>query len=193
MVDSQFAANQTGGQLAVILGRAIAPSAFPSRANSGGYAPHRPHVVLRCSRRALAIGRPIGHEPSRVLIPHVAAAASSRPSRSGFPAGPIGGIMRHARSYPPRRLRLPPRALARVLRRRPGRTIGRRSGVPVTVDQWDWSCGFRPASERVQAERGIAPDFSQARVAFQAAWLRLLPKLTESDFQEYRRERAFRD
>jgi len=72
-------------------------------------------------------------------------------------------------------------------------TIGRRSGVPVTVDQWDWSCGFRPASERVQAERGIAPDFSQARVAFQAAWLRLLPKLTESDFQEYRRERAFRD
>jgi hypothetical protein len=72
-------------------------------------------------------------------------------------------------------------------------TIGMRSGVPIGVDQWDWSYGFRPGSERVQLERGIAPDFFKARAAFEAAWLRLLPKLTESDFQECRRERAFRD
>jgi len=71
-------------------------------------------------------------------------------------------------------------------------TIGMRSGIPVGVDQWDWTCGFYPASERGRLERGIAPDFLTARAAFEAAWHRLLPTLTESDFQEYRRERALR-
>ena len=27
-------------------------------------------------------------------------------------------------------------------------TIGMRSGVPVDVDQWDWSCAFYPVSDR---------------------------------------------
>ena len=67
-------------------------------------------------------------------------------------------------------------------------TIGIRSGVPLDKDQWDWACGF---SGRL--ERGIAADFFTARAAFEAAWRRLLPILTESDFQEYRRERAFRE
>jgi hypothetical protein len=70
-------------------------------------------------------------------------------------------------------------------------TIGMRSGVPVGVDQWNWACGFYPASDRVRSERGIAADFFTARAAFEAAWRRLLPTLKESDFQEYRREHAW--
>jgi hypothetical protein len=71
-------------------------------------------------------------------------------------------------------------------------TLGMRSGVPVDKDQWDWSCGFYPVSECGRLERGIAADFFTARAAFETSWRRLLPTLTESDFQEYRRERAFR-
>jgi len=71
-------------------------------------------------------------------------------------------------------------------------TIGMRSGIPICVDQWNWTCGFYPASERGQLERGIAADFITARAAFEAAWQNLLPTLTESDFQEYRLERALR-
>jgi hypothetical protein len=69
-------------------------------------------------------------------------------------------------------------------------TIGMRSGVPVDVDQWDWTCGFYPACDCGRLERGIAADFFTARAAFETAWRRLLPRLTETDFQEYRRERA---
>jgi hypothetical protein len=68
--------------------------------------------------------------------------------------------------------------------------IGMRSGVPVGVDQWDRTCGFYPACDCGRLDRGIAADSPAARAAFEAAWRQLLPKLTESDFQEHRRKRA---
>jgi hypothetical protein len=43
----------------------------------------------------------------------------------------------------------------------------------------------------VNAPTTQSPSFREARAAFEAAWHRLLPTLTESDFQEYRRERAW--
>jgi hypothetical protein len=52
-------------------------------------------------------------------------------------------------------------------------TIGVRSGVPVHVDQWTWSCGFYPVSHRGERENGTAADFDQARADFEAAWRRL--------------------
>jgi hypothetical protein len=67
--------------------------------------------------------------------------------------------------------------------------IARRSGCPVDVDQWQWRCGFYPGSHRGEHEDGTAVDFDLARAEFEAAWLRLLPKLTEADFQDWRDER----
>jgi hypothetical protein len=68
--------------------------------------------------------------------------------------------------------------------------IGMRSGVPIHVDQWEWSCNLHLASGRGRGGRGIAADFSTARAAFEETWHRLLPTLTESEFQEYRHDRA---
>jgi hypothetical protein len=45
-------------------------------------------------------------------------------------------------------------------------------------------------SHRGEREDGIAPDFFKARADFGAAWSRLLPKITDADLTEYRRERA---
>jgi hypothetical protein len=70
-------------------------------------------------------------------------------------------------------------------------TISVRSGVPVDKDQWSWSCGFYPISHRGDDAHGTAPTFEQARSYFEAAWRALLPKLSEADFQAYRRQRAF--
>ena len=44
--------------------------------------------------------------------------------------------------------------------------IGRRAGVPLHVDQWEWSCGFYPASYRGISAGGTAQSFEQARDAF---------------------------
>lgn len=66
-------------------------------------------------------------------------------------------------------------------------TIAVRSGMPATADQWEWSCGFYPLSRH---EHGTAPDFFKARAAFEAAWRRLLPEVTQADFDEHRRHRA---
>jgi hypothetical protein len=68
-------------------------------------------------------------------------------------------------------------------------TIRLRTGCPVDVDQWTWSCGFYPGSHRGEHEDGTAVDFEQARAAFEAAWLRILPTQTEADFQAWRDER----
>jgi hypothetical protein len=70
-------------------------------------------------------------------------------------------------------------------------TIGVRSGVPVDQDQWSWSCGFYPVSHRGDGAGGTAPMFEKARMDFETAWRALLPKLSEADFQAYRRRRAF--
>jgi hypothetical protein len=68
-------------------------------------------------------------------------------------------------------------------------TIARRSGCPVDVDQWSWSCGFYPGIEPGENQDGPAVDFEHARAEFEAAWLRILPKLTEADFQAWRDDR----
>jgi hypothetical protein len=70
-------------------------------------------------------------------------------------------------------------------------SISRRAGVPVDKDQWGWSVGFHPASDRGLRATGTAKSFDAARAAFDTAWQWLLPKFTEADFIEYRRHRAF--
>jgi hypothetical protein len=58
-------------------------------------------------------------------------------------------------------------------------TIGKRSGVPVDVDQWGWSCGFYPGSEPGEHGNGSAPTFDEARADFEAAW-RIFPVRRET-------------
>jgi hypothetical protein len=70
-------------------------------------------------------------------------------------------------------------------------TIGLRSGVPMHAEPWHWSCRFYPVSHRGLREDGIAPAFSTARSDFESAWSRLLPKITDADLSEYRRECAW--
>lgn len=70
-------------------------------------------------------------------------------------------------------------------------TTSLRAGVPTRVDQWGWSCRFYPMSHRGEGENGIAPNFFRARADFEAAWARLLPKVTDADLAEHRRERAW--
>jgi hypothetical protein len=70
-------------------------------------------------------------------------------------------------------------------------TIAVRSGVPVYQDQWSWSLGFYPVSHRGEDAAGTAATFEQARRKFETAWRALQPKLSEADFQAYRRQRAF--
>src|SRR5271167_3556000 len=68
-------------------------------------------------------------------------------------------------------------------------TIAIRSGCPIDVDQWSWSCGFYPGMEPGEHQDGTAADFEEARAEFEAAWLRILPALTEADFQAWRDQR----
>ena len=70
-------------------------------------------------------------------------------------------------------------------------TIRTRAGVPGSVDQWGWTCGFYPASHRGVSADGTAMSFEAARADFEAAWCRLLSKITEADFDDYRRNRAW--
>src|SRR3954470_16037728 len=45
--------------------------------------------------------------------------------------------------------------------------IGERAGVPKSVDQWGWTCGFYPRDRHVSA---TAQSFDQARADFDLAW-----------------------
>jgi hypothetical protein len=67
--------------------------------------------------------------------------------------------------------------------------IGERSGVPVDVVRWAWSCGFYPGLDPGQHRNGTAETFDLARTAFEAAWKDLLPKVPEGAFDEYREYR----
>ncbi len=69
--------------------------------------------------------------------------------------------------------------------------IGRRAGVPVTAPQWSWSCGFYPGMEPGMHRTGIAEGFEAARAGFEKDWACIVPTLTEADFEECRRNRAF--
>jgi hypothetical protein len=70
-------------------------------------------------------------------------------------------------------------------------TIAIQSGLPVTAEQWRWDCGFYPLSHRGRLFTGYASTFDQARAAFEAAWNDYVPRCTEADFVEHRRQRAF--
>jgi hypothetical protein len=70
-------------------------------------------------------------------------------------------------------------------------SIGERAGVPVDVDQWQWSCGFYPGSEPGEHRDGTAPDFFTARRNFETAWREFSAKKTEADYQQWRDQRDF--
>lgn len=69
--------------------------------------------------------------------------------------------------------------------------IAVRPGVPVDVDQWGWDCGFYPPSHRGLSFDGTAASFDIARAEFEQAWRYYMPKCTEADFDENRRERSW--
>jgi hypothetical protein len=68
-------------------------------------------------------------------------------------------------------------------------TIARRTGCPVDVDQWEWSCGFYPGIEPGGHRSDTAVDFDQARAHFEAAWRAILPGVTDADFGKWRYQR----
>jgi hypothetical protein len=70
-------------------------------------------------------------------------------------------------------------------------TIAVQSGLPLSVAQWRWDCGFYPLDHCGQSRSGYATTFDQARAGFEAAWKDYLPRCTETDFIEYRRQRAW--
>jgi hypothetical protein len=70
-------------------------------------------------------------------------------------------------------------------------TIAARPGVPFDVDQWGWACGFYPVSHRGVEVDGAAATFDEARAGFEEAWRAMQPQITEADYQEHRRQRAF--
>jgi hypothetical protein len=64
--------------------------------------------------------------------------------------------------------------------------IGRRAGVPLHVDQWEWNCGLHPMTAA-----GTAASFDAAREAFAAAWAELEPRIPTEALDAHRRQRAF--
>ncbi|MBR1193871.1 hypothetical protein JQ634_34290 [Bradyrhizobium sp. AUGA SZCCT0240] len=70
-------------------------------------------------------------------------------------------------------------------------TIAVQSGLPVHAKQWRWDVGFYPASHRGHNRSGYAASFDEARAGFDVARKDYLPKCTEADFNEYRRQRAW--
>ncbi|MBR1302173.1 hypothetical protein [Bradyrhizobium sp. AUGA SZCCT0042] len=69
-------------------------------------------------------------------------------------------------------------------------TISVQPGLPTHARQWRWDCGFYQASHR-HSRSGYASTFEQARVGFEAAWKDYLPRCTEADLTEHRRQRAW--
>ena len=49
-------------------------------------------------------------------------------------------------------------------------SIGKRSGVPTHVDQWQWTVSFYPPSHRGVRAGGAARNFAEVRAAFERAW-----------------------
>jgi hypothetical protein len=62
----------------------------------------------------------------------------------------------------------------------------RHPGVPFDVDQWEWTCDFYPGMESGRQLNGTAADFDHARAGFEEAFRRILPTLSEANFQEWR-------
>jgi hypothetical protein len=70
-------------------------------------------------------------------------------------------------------------------------SVGERPGVPVDVDQWQWSCGFYPGLHPGQHRNGTAPSFEEARIGFEADWKAILAEIPEGAFDEWRHQRDF--
>jgi hypothetical protein len=70
-------------------------------------------------------------------------------------------------------------------------TIGERAGVPVDVDQWQWSCGFYPGLHPGQHRYGTTATFDEARAGFEVAWCGLQPNIPDAAFEEWRHQRDF--
>ena len=68
-------------------------------------------------------------------------------------------------------------------------TIGERAGVPVDVNQWQWSCGFHPGFHPGQHRYGMAATFEEARAGFETDWNSLLPEIPDGAFDEWRHQR----
>lgn len=56
----------------------------------------------------------------------------------------------------------------------------------VAIPNAPWDCGFYPGTKPHQDRGDTAATFDQARADFEAAWHRLLPTLTEADFDRWR-------
>jgi hypothetical protein len=65
-----------------------------------------------------------------------------------------------------------------------------RSGVPVEVDQWQWTVSMYPASHQGIRDGGTTRSFAEARAAFERSWREMEPKITDVDRAEQRLERA---
>jgi hypothetical protein len=65
--------------------------------------------------------------------------------------------------------------------------IGERAGVPKSVEQWGWCCGFYPRDGHVS---GTAESFDQARADFERAWHDYLPRCRPDDFDAHRYQTA---
>jgi hypothetical protein len=71
-----------------------------------------------------------------------------------------------------------------------GRSLSALACLLVPTNGAGRALGFYPASHRGVRARGTAKSFDAARATPETAWHWLLPKLTESDFTEYRLQRA---
>jgi hypothetical protein len=69
-------------------------------------------------------------------------------------------------------------------------TIGKRVGVPIEVDQWGWSLGFRPRTRTASIRLGC--NLRPARAVFEAEWAALRPQIPAGAFEEYRRDSQHR-
>jgi hypothetical protein len=67
-------------------------------------------------------------------------------------------------------------------------TIGRRAGVPIDVDQWEWAAAST-GTEPGEGSGGTGATFEDARTGFEAAWRAFPPTRTEADFQAWRDQR----
>ena len=118
----------------------------------------------------------------------------SRPfesSGAALPSAQIGAIIGHACPHPPPRSKANQEKWLINYDDIRVDSIAMRTGVPIDKDQWGWSIGFYPASDRGLRASATAKTFDAARAAFDMAWQWLLPKFTEADFTAYRRHRAF--
>jgi len=60
-----------------------------------------------------------------------------------------------------------------------------------SVEPWGWLAGSYPAFPRGGFADGTASTFDRTRAYFEAAWRRILPKLSDADFRAWRDQLAW--